>query len=208
MFADLHEEASIPPPQRHDNLDCTSNYALEQLKRPQMLLSTLIADPQNYQMILSDNTHFGAEAVPAHIFSDKPTIIIYQGCLSQEVKNEELAFVIAHELGHIHHQHMQKFEERMDSIMLGPHLGISGTTFNIFAQKFEEREADLFGQNLYKKAGYDMNFFPQTFHYLEQNNGHDRHMSNEVRLFTSLSMKDSHFSMLDRFQLLASKAHS
>lgn len=204
LFALGSPNNNMPPP-RPDKLDFTSDYALMQLRKPQEILATLISDPNKYQLILSDKQQFGGEAIPPQVFSEKPCIIIYRGALDPSVTNEELAFMMAHELGHIHHHHMENFDQRMEKIMTGSPLGISGTTFNIFAQKFEERQADLFGYELYKKAGYDINFFPETFHYIQMNNGHDRHMPKEMRLFSSLSMKDSHFSMQDRFQLLAHK---
>lgn len=193
-------------PQREDRLDYTSDYAIDRLDRAQHILSSLVSNPNDYQLILSNKPYFGGEAVPAEILAAKPSMIIYEGALGPEVTNEELCFMVAHELGHLHHQHMQKYDQRMDHIMNGPVLGISGSTFNIYAQKFEEREADLFGFNLFKQSGYDMHFFPDAYQYMVLHNGHDRHTPDHIRLLTSLSNKDSHFSMIDRFELLSNKA--
>lgn len=185
-------------PQRQDRLDYTSPYAQAMLSKPRQILSTLISDPQNIQLILSSNPNFGGEAVPPGVFSNKPALIIYQGALAPNQNPNELKFMIAHELGHVHYQHMQKMDERMNKVFNGPPIGISGTTFNIFQQKIEERQADLYGQYLYKHAGYDMTFFKQQSAFIQsQPNVHGKIKH------SSLSMSDSHFSMQDRFKLLA-----
>ncbi|MFC2049489.1 hypothetical protein ACFLR2_02300, partial [Chlamydiota bacterium] len=117
--------------------------------------------------------------------------------------NEELAFVMAHELGHLNLHHSEKTGEKMDKLFLGPPLGISGVTFEVYNQKFQEQEADLYGLTMYKQAGYDLNFFPYTLEHIKINpNIHfgTPHIFRKAR--SSLSFKDSHFSMLDRFELL------
>jgi hypothetical protein len=191
------------PPPRKDKLDSTSPYAKMKLQRAERILSTLVFDPQSYHLILSSRSAFGGEAVPPYVFSDKPSIIIYQGALSPNRSDEEIAFMMAHELGHLNLFHMEKFGQQMEKIFTGPPAGISGTTFAIFHQKFQEREADMFGLYLYKQAGYSLTFFPHTLKQLTFNPnlhfGSNKILGQEP---TSLSMKDSHFSMKERFELL------
>lgn len=196
IFAATPNPQQMPP--RQDRLDSSSPYAQSMLAKPRQILSTLVSDPQNVQLILSSNPNFGGEAVPPGVFSNKPGLIIYQGALAPNQNQNELRFMIAHELGHIHYRHMQNMDARMDKIFNGPPIGISGTTFNIFMQKIEERQADLYGQHLYKLAGYDMSFFRNQSAYIQTQSayhGKSKH--------SSLSMSDSHFSMQDRFKLLA-----
>lgn|GEM_PF-3868446 len=208
LFGASSESQEGPPP-RQDHLDMHSPSALLKLKRADRILATLVPDPQSYQLILSDIPSMGAEAVPPHVFSDKPTMIIYQGTLAPSRSNEELAFVMAHELGHLNLHHAEKTGEAMEKIYTGPPIGISGTTFSIFKQKLQEREADMFGYNLYTHSGYDKRFFPYTLNLLKINPNIHFGTTHVMRKpLPSLSMKDSHFSMLERFELLTQIAQS
>lgn len=199
------------PPPRGDYLDMHSKQAQIKLTRAESILKTLVPDPQSYQLILSNTPSIGAEAVPPHVYSDKPTMIIYQGTLSPARSNQELAFVMAHELGHLNLHHSEKSGMRMEEIFTGPPAGISGVNFAIFYQKVQEQQADMYGLSLYEHAGYDLNFFPHTLKLIKINpNIHfgTPHVFRKAR--SSLSMKDSHYSMLDRFELLTAlvKPHS
>ena len=195
-------------PGRNDHLDDHSPYARQQLQRGERILRTLVFDPQNYHLMLSNKTCFGGEAVPPRVFSNKPTIILYQGALSPNRSNEEIAFMMAHELGHLNLHHMEKMNVQMEKIFAGPPAGISGTTFAIFKQKLQEREADMFGLYLYKKAGYDISFFPRTLKLLTFNPNIHYGSSHFVAKPepTSLSMKDAHFKMRERFELLVQES--
>ena len=178
------------------------------LKRAERILSTLVFDPQNYHLILSSNTAFGGEAVPPYIFSDKPSIILYQGALSHNRSNEEIAFMMAHEIGHLYLHHMERMNAQMEKIFNGPPAGISGAvTFAVFQRKFQEREADMFGLFLYKQAGYSTNFFPHTLGLLKINpNIHFGSSKFFGQQPTSLSMRDDHFSMQERFEWLVAES--
>src|ERR1700722_8779013 len=212
LFGDMQGTSSGPsfgPPPRQDKLDSTSNSAQIVLKRAERILSTLVFDPQNYQLILSSKSVFGGEAVSPCVYSDKPTMIIYQGALSPNRSNEEIAFMMAHELGHLNLYHNEKMNEQMGKIFQGPTVGISGTTFAVFFQKFQEREADMFGLYLYKQAGYDIGFFPFTLGILNINpNIHFGSSMIFAKSPSSLSMRDSHFSMKERFELLVSESQN
>lgn len=190
------------PPPRKDLLDSESPYTTLKLQRARYILSTLVHDPQSYHLILSSKACFGGEAVPARVYSDKPTIILYQGALSPNRSNEEIAFMMAHELGHLNLHHMEHMDHQMEKIFTGPPSGISGITFAIFKQKLQEREADMFGLYLYKKAGYSMSFFPKTLKILNINPNIHYGSNKFTEEPPSLSMKDSHFSMKERFELL------
>jgi Zn-dependent protease with chaperone function len=177
------------PPPRMDLVEAHSISGQIKLARAEKILSTLDSDPQ--------------EAVEPFVYSDKPTMIIYQGTLSPDRSNEEAAFVMAHELGHLNLHHGEKMGTIMDKLFLGPPVGISGSLFSIFHQKIQEREADQFGFHLYKQAGYDLNFFPYTLKLINKNpNIHYGTNNPFQKSLTSLSMKDSHFSMQERFELL------
>jgi len=196
------------PPVRDDHLDDKSPFARQQLQRGEQILSTLVFDPQSYHLVLSDRTVFGGEAVPPHVFSNKPTIILYQGALSPNRSNEEIAFMMAHELGHLNLHHMEKMNVQMDKIFTGHPIRASGTTFAIYKQKLQEQEADMFGLFLYNKAGYDLAFFPKTLKILKMNPNIHFGTNNIVQHEepSSLSMKDSHFKMSERFELLVKEA--
>ena len=195
------ENQSFNPP-RSDKLDSTSPGAQIKLKRAESILSTLVSDPESYHLILSSRPSFGGEAVAPYVFSDKPTMIVYQGALSPDRSNEEIAFMMAHELGHLNLYHNEKMNEQMDKIFNGPPIGISGTTFSIFFQKIQEREADLFGFDLYKSSGYDLKFFPYTLNLIKINPNIHYGANVFSKPLSSLSLKDSHFSMQERFELL------
>ena len=190
-------------PNRSDFLDSNSPGAKIKLERAEKVLSTLVFDPQNYHLILSNRTSFGGEAVSPNIFSDKPTMIIYQGALSPDRSNEELAFMMAHELGHLNLYHNEKMGMQMEKIFTGPPAGFSGAPLSIYFQKTQEQEADMFGLYLYKQAGYDIGFFPYTLHLLNINpNIHYGTTQIFRKELSSLSMQDPHYSMKERFALL------
>lgn len=198
---------AIHPRPNQDKLDYTSQSAQMKLSRAEKILATLVPDPQSYQLILSSNSSFGGAAVPAHVYADKPSIIIYQGALAPNRSNEELAFMMAHELGHLNMHHNEKMNERMDKIFNGPIVGISGTIMTPIYQKFDERQADLFGLSLYKKAGYNLDFFRHTLNIIKINPNLHFGTPLYVKQPTSLSLENSHFSIKDRFELLAQEAH-
>lgn len=194
--------------QRPDHLDFTSKFAHMRLQRAEKILETLVPDPQSYQLILSNRYALGAEAWVPYSFTEKPAIIVYQGLISPDRSNEEIAFVMAHELGHLNLHHMERMNDQMDKIYTAPHpIKISGTIMAIFYQKIQERQADLYGLHLYKKAGYDLNFFPYTLNLIKINpNIH----FGSTRVFgkqdPSMSMNNSHFSIKERFELLTTEA--
>lgn len=198
---------SMPP--RPDKLDSKSDFAKLKLQRARSILSTLVSNPDSYQLILSSRTAFGGEAVAQGFLSGKPTMILYQGALSPNRSNEEIAFMMAHELGHLDLNHMQKMDKQMEKVMTDSPFSIIGTAVAIYQQKFQEREADLYGLNLYKESGYPLTFFPETLGLLKFNPnlhfGSSRLFGKEL---PSLSMKDTHFSMLERFTLLTELAQA
>lgn len=207
VFGSMPSEGPGGPPHRPDKLDMHSTSAQIKLSRAEHILSTLVPDPQSYQLILSSHPSMGGEAWPPHVYSDKPTIILYQGSLAPSRSQEEIAFMMAHELGHLKLYHNESMGKEMEQIMTGPPIGISGTTFTVFHQKLQEQEADLYGLSLYKQAGYDLTFFPHTLGLIKINpNIHFGTTHVFARPVSSLSMTNSHFSMQERFELLAQLA--
>lgn len=198
-------EGMFPP--RKDKLDDSSFLAKQKLKRAENILATLVPDPQSYHLVLSSNSTFGGEAVPPYFHSDKPTIILYQGALSPDRSNEEIAFMMAHEIGHLQLHHHDEMDHQMEKIFTGSPVMISGITFTIYFQKFQERQADMFGLELYSHAGYDLNFFPHTLSLIKINPnlhfGTNKPFREEL---SSLSYHNSHFSIKERFELLVKEA--
>jgi hypothetical protein len=225
LFGSMHPSPASPPPGQHevmqgnvggpmggspprnDLLDGNSPAARMKLQRAHYILSTLVFDPQSYHLVLSSKTAFGGEAIPPHVLSEKPTMIIYQGALSPNRSNEEIAFMMAHELGHLNLHHMEQMNAKMEQVFNGHPIGVSGATFAIFKMKLQEREADMWGLHLYKQAGYSKDFFPRTLRILKVNPnimyGSNRPFREEPG---SLSMKDSHFTMKERFELLVAES--
>lgn len=205
LFGPLHQP-NFPPP-RQDHLDGTSKVAEMRLQRAKQILGTLIPNPEKYNLLLSSNTGLGAEAVPPYVFSDKPTIIVYQGLISPSRTNEEIAFVLAHELGHLELDHHGEMNRQMEKIFTSHPIQISGTTFAIYFQKLQERQADLFGLNLYKKSHYDLAFFSHTLSLIKINPNIHFGTNNPFRKETgSLSMSNSHFGIKERFELLTAES--
>ncbi len=199
--------ADLLPPPRPDQLDSTSHFAQMRLERAKTILATLIPNSQDYELILSSTPSIGGEAVPPYVFSDKPTMILYQGTLSPDRSNEEIAFVMAHELGHLELGHHEEMGKLMDEIYNGNPVKLSGTTFIPYFQKLQEQQADLFGLNLYKKAHYDLNFFPYTLRLIKINpNIHYGTNMPFRKELSSLSMNNTHFSMKERFERLTKEA--
>jgi Zn-dependent protease with chaperone function len=202
VLSAAHPQGIMPPP-RKDLMDRSQPGTQIKLQRAESILATLVPDPQSYQLVLSSRTSFGGEAHAPYSLSEKPSIVIYQGALAPSRSNEEIAFMMAHELGHLNLHHNEKMNEQMEKIFTGSPIGISGTTFSIFFQKLQEREADMFGFDLYTYAGYDLKFFPYTLNLIKINPnihfGSSKMLAHEP---SSLSMKDSHFSMKERFELL------
>lgn len=193
--------------QRPDHLDFTSKFAHMRLQRAEKILKTLVPDPQSYQLILSDRYTLGAEAWVPYSFTEKPAIIVYQGLISPDRSNEEIAFVLGHELGHLNMHHMERMNRQMEKIHMGHPIKVSGTTMTIFYQKIQERQADLYGLQLYNKAGYDLNFFPYTLNLIQINpNIHFGSTHVFGKTDPSMSMANSHFSIKERFELLTKKA--
>lgn len=183
---------------RTDKLDDTSQAAQMKLQKVETILSKLVPDPSSYHLVLSNNPSFGGEAVPPYVLSDKPTIIIYDGALAPNQSKNELVFMIAHELGHLNLYHGEKMNQLMDKFFSGNPVALSGITFNIYQQKFQERQADFFGLNLYEKSGNDLHFFQKKLNTIIKEEA-----TSPKKELSTLSMKDSHFSMKERFQLLA-----
>lgn len=207
MFGAVHKEPDSRPP-RKDQIDDSSAQALVKLNRAKHVLAKLVPDPQSYHLMLSNTTAFGGEAVPPHVYSDKPTMILYQGALAPSRSDEEVAFLMAHELSHLLLYHNENMGEMMDKIYSGPPIGISGTTVTPFYQKLQERQADLNGFEMYQHAGYDLNFFPFTLDLIKINPNIHFGTSKifKTKQISSLSMKNSHFSILERFTLLSQKS--
>ncbi len=206
-FGNIPDPAEDFLPPRTDKLDDSSNVAKLRLSRAENILATLVPDPESYHLVLSSTPAFGGEAVAPYIPGDQPTIILYQGALSPDRSNEEIAFMMAHEMGHLQLGHHEEMDQMMEKIFTGSPIEISGLTFTIYFQKLQERQADLFGLNLYREAGYDMNFFPYTLRLININPnihyGTNRPFREEL---SSLSFIDSHFAIKERFELLVKEA--
>lgn len=205
----ITEEPPMDYPPRQDKLDCTSKIAQFKLKRAQDILATLVPDPQSYQLMLSSNSTFGGEAVPPFVLADQPTIIVYQGSLSPNRSKDEIAFLLAHELGHLQLHHHEEMDTQMEKIFTGHPIQISGITYSIYFQKLQEQQADLFGLHLFQQAGYDSSFFTHTLKQIRMNpNIHFGSSKPFRKELSSLSMKNSHYNIKERFELLVQESQN
>ena len=100
-------------------------------------------------------------------------ILITQGFLDNAVYESEKLFVLAHELGHLHHRHplqsiYRTFLGEIVLGLLGRKSSVSGLTSQITSLNFnrdQEKEADLYALNLLHKSTGDLK---GAFHFFKR----------------------------------------
>ncbi len=95
-------------------------------------------------------------------------IMLFRGLLNELKTNQQLAGLIAHEMGHAYHRHLYKdLENNMGLAVIGlifnyftdnQYANITGIAQNLITKGFsreQEQEADLFAVDLMLKSSYD-----------------------------------------------------
>lgn len=127
-------------------------------QRLQALLETLtphlVDDPRDYRILVPELEGFNALALPGGL------ILVFKGLIEELRDERELAFVLAHELGHYHHRdHMRALSRVVVRLVFNMLLGgldqsgqnLLGTTLEGMESKFsrdQESAADLFAVDL------------------------------------------------------------
>ena len=139
----------------------------------QRILAKMPPQPFEYHFYVIDQEVFNAFATPAgHIF-------VYSGLLGAMEREEQLAGLLAHEIGHVKSRHISEKIERADDInkaayagmIAGLVLGLAGApeagqammmgsmagaqTMMLAYSRGDESEADQLGLNSMYRAGYD-----------------------------------------------------
>ncbi|MBL0715642.1 MAG: M48 family metalloprotease [Desulfosarcina sp.] len=139
----------------------------------QKILSKMPPQPFEYHFYVVEQEVFNAFATPAgHIF-------VYSGLLSAMEREEQLAGLLAHEIGHVQSRHISEKIERAENInkaayagmIAGLILGLGGApqagqalmmgsmagaqTMMLAYSRADETEADQLGLNSMYRAGYD-----------------------------------------------------
>ncbi|MEI6913773.1 MAG: M48 family metalloprotease [Armatimonadota bacterium] len=106
-------------------------------------------------------------------------IFIFQGLLSKLNKDEELASILAHEIGHAALSHQGKTMRKERGLIIGRILVALATktnpssSDNLFRAAYasysrdQEREADCFSVDLYLRAGYDRAFISSAMEVIQ-----------------------------------------
>jgi predicted Zn-dependent protease len=135
------------------------------------------ADPDTYHFFVVHNPQANAFAIPGGY------IFVFDGLLGRLENEEELAGVLAHEIGHVRHNHFFKDQKKvaaadlgvLAAILLGQGgqavtaLSLAGAaSLQLAYTRENEREADQTAVELLEKAGYDPNGLPRFFELLHQ----------------------------------------
>ncbi|MDJ0723052.1 MAG: M48 family metalloprotease [Desulfobacterales bacterium] len=139
----------------------------------QRILAKMPPQPFDYQFYVIKQDVFNAFATPAgHIF-------VYSGLLAAMEREEQLAGLLAHEIGHVKGRHISEKIERAENLQKAAYAGMiaglaaalagapeagqammmgsmAGTQSVMLAySRGDETEADQFGLNSMYRAGYD-----------------------------------------------------
>ncbi len=139
----------------------------------QKILAKMPPQPFEYNFYVIDQEVFNAFATPAgHIF-------VYRGLIAAMEREEQLAGLLAHEIGHVKGRHISEKIERAENLQKAAYLGMiaglaaalagapeagqavmmgsmAGTQTVMLAYgRGDESEADQLGLNMMYRAGYD-----------------------------------------------------
>ena len=129
-------------------------------------------------------------------------IFINRGLLTPFHTDEEIAFIMAHELGHIEMGHFMQLAQSIGYIMEKPSARYGGLLYIPWMQKIQENQADLWGYKLYKESGLDMGYFSRTYEQIKQY-GSDSILGNwKYKDKGDLDPADTHMSILSRYKIL------
>ncbi len=133
------------------------------------VLATMETQPFDYEFYVLNSTEINAFAVPGG------KVFINSGLITTVENEDELAGVMAHEIGHVVARHVARQSEQgtklalatlgalLAGILLGPQaaaaIGITGqaaaTTAMLKYSRENEEEADYLGMKFMERAGYD-----------------------------------------------------
>lgn len=137
-----------------------------------------------YKVVLIENKSFNAMALPGGI------IIVNDGIFQNLSNEDQLASILAHEIGHIQERHNLDADKSLkadDAVAIGSMIGVSKHVDNKYVQVAtvsvldkisdsivsgygvsQEAEADTLAMNLISNAGYDPNEFLITLNKLKE----------------------------------------
>jgi predicted Zn-dependent protease len=139
------------------------------------LVEQLGSTPYTYQIKVILNKQVNAITLPGG------PIFVFSGLVDFASSPEELAAVLAHEIGHVEHRHVVSKMVKEFSLELllgglsGKDAGVVGEVIKTAAStvfdRRQEREADAFALELLSKAGIHPNKLASFFQRLEQEEG-------------------------------------
>lgn len=128
----------------------------------QKILDSLVASAGNlpkfrYKVSIHDQSAVNAVALPAG------NIVVFRGLLAELKSENEVAIILAHELGHYaHRDHLRGLGRGLVIMSITAALGLSGDlpgfiapsvqTFNLKHSRNQESAADLFAMDLFARA--------------------------------------------------------
>lgn len=128
------------------------------------LVTAAGADPESFHFLVVSEIQPNAFAIPGGY------IFVFDGLLAKLNSEEELAGVLAHEIGHVTHNHFFKDDAKVNALTLAtiaaillskgqvaaPTIAIAaGTAAQLQFSRENEEEADASAIQYLKKAGYD-----------------------------------------------------
>ncbi|MBI3595636.1 MAG: M48 family metalloprotease [Nitrospirae bacterium] len=147
------------------------------------LVTAAGGDPEAFHFLVVSEIEPNAFAIPGGY------IFVFDGLLTKLESEDELAGVLAHESGHVMHNHFFKDESKVNALTLATIAAIllskgraagssialaANATAQLHFSRENEEEADASGMQYLKQAGYDpngmLNFF-QTLLAYEKING-------------------------------------
>ena len=157
------------------------NHSEERVVR---LMNTLIPYANTY---VKNGEHYdwnvhvwNSKKVNAGALANGTVVITNKIAFNPNITDEELAFVIAHEMAHVvrqHHRETATWKYAMSPVLLATAVATSGATsiaaaaghdmYRIGFSKTTEREADALGIEIYARAGYDPKHAVSLFNKLE-----------------------------------------
>ncbi|HUK56282.1 MAG TPA: M48 family metalloprotease [Nitrospiria bacterium] len=150
------------------------------------LVAAAGGDPEAFHYFVLDDIELNAFAIPGGY------IFVFDGLLTKLNTEDELAGVLAHETGHVMHNHFFKNESQISALSLATIAAIlfsrgraagssialaTNTAAQLHFSRENEDEADASGMEYVKEAGFDpkgmLNFFQTLLDY-ERINGGDQ----------------------------------
>lgn len=117
------------------------------LKRVKAVLHRLVGDDVSAFVGVTPDIHFSDESIPNAFVNEANTIVLSDGLMNVVKSDDELAFVIAHELAHIALHHNRPSNHRSHAL-----IG-SGSTLQGLIRR--EIAADRFALSILRSSGFE-----------------------------------------------------